>query len=206
MRWAQLLLKIPGNWMTKLVENHHDINIRVLSCMPYKSNGGRGLMRLGSKNLSYYLNKIRHEQGVVSANFSRVSEKSAFGEVVVDKCAACTALNKSSCFMISSKSRADGWLEWAVAADSNSLIYDLLDLLGKKACEVQLLRISSSNWALTQRQEEILWFAFNNGYFEYPRRISLRELSLVFDVSPSTMSEILRAGQRRIFNEYFSSA
>ncbi len=68
-----------------------------------------------------------------------------------------------------------------------------------------MTRISGSSGAsgLTLRQKEILQFAYSNGYYEYPRRISLRELSKIFDISSSTMSEILRAGQRRIFSEYF---
>lgn len=60
------------------------------------------------------------------------------GEVVIDKCAACMALKQSDCFMISSKSRSDGWLEWVVAAESNNAIHDLVNLLGKNKCEVQL--------------------------------------------------------------------
>jgi len=107
--------------------------------------------------------------------------------------------------MLSSKSRGEEWLEWAVAAESNSAIHDLVNQLGKNKCEVQLNRISGSSGAsgLTLRQEEILQFAYSNGYYEYPRRVNLRVLSRIFDVSPSTMSEILRAGQRRIFSEYF---
>jgi predicted DNA binding protein len=85
------------------------------------------------------------------------------------------------------------------------MIHDLIEKLKKNRCDVHLTKISASHGTsgLTQRQDEILQFAYNNGYYEYPRRISLRNLSVIFDISPSTMSEILRAGQRRIFSEYF---
>jgi len=85
------------------------------------------------------------------------------------------------------------------------MIYDFFELLQKYGCEVQLLRISApyGNRGLTQRQDELLMFAYSNGYFEYPKRIRIGEISRTFDVSPSTVSEILRAGQRRIFKEYF---
>ncbi len=205
MRWAILRLQIPDNWMMQLLQEHN-VDIRVFGCIPYQSRGGRGLVRLNSdENLVAILNRIRSRKDVVKASFSSESDRAVVGEVVIEKCAACIALKQSDCFMVSSRSRSGGWLEWAVAADNNSMVHDLVYLLEKNKCEVQLTRISGSSGAsgLTLRQEEILQFAYSNGYYEYPRRISLRDLSRIFDISPSTMSEILRAGQRRIFSEYF---
>lgn len=184
----------------------HNVDIRVFGCIPYQSRGGRGLVRLSSdENLQVILNRIRSRKDVIKASFSSESDRAVVGEVVIEKCAACIALKQSDCFMVSSRSRSGGWLEWAVAAENNSMVHDLVYLLEKNKCEVQLTRISGSSGAsgLTLRQEEILQFAYSNGYYEYPRRISLRDLSRIFDISPSTMSEILRAGQRRIFSEYF---
>ncbi len=205
MRWAILRLQIPDNWMMQLLQEHN-VDIRVFGCIPYQSRGGRGLVRLSSdENLEVILNRIRSRKDVLKASFSSESDRAVVGEVVIEKCAACIALKQSDCFMVSSRSRDGGWLEWAVAAENNSMVHDLVYLLEKNKCEVQLTRISGSSGAsgLTLRQEEILQFAYSNGYYEYPRRISLRDLSRIFDISPSTMSEILRAGQRRIFSEYF---
>ncbi len=205
MRWAILRLQIPDNWMMQLLQEHN-VDIRVFGCIPYQSRGGRGLVRLSSdENLQVILNRIRSRKDVLKASFSSESDRAVVGEVVIEKCAACIALKQSDCFMVSSRSRDGGWLEWAVAAENNSMVHDLVYLLEKNKCEVQLTRISGSSGAsgLTLRQEEILQFAYSNGYYEYPRRVSLRDLSRIFDISPSTMSEILRAGQRRIFSEYF---
>ena len=52
--------------------------------------------------------------------------------------------------------------------------------------------------ALTARQEEILGAALAEGYFEFPRRISLTNLSELVGIRPSTFSEILRGAERRI--------
>lgn len=200
-----MLLRIPDNWMTQLLSDH-DVHIRVFGCMPYESRGGRGLMRISSdENLDTLLDDVRRRREVLRASFSRISERAVVGEVVIDRCAACMALKQSDCFMVSSRSSIRGWLEWTVAAESNGTISDLVGLLKRHGCEAQLIQVSSSSGGcgLTPRQEEILQFAYSNGYFEYPRRIRLRDLSLIFDVSSSTMSEILRAGQRRIFSEYF---
>jgi predicted DNA binding protein len=52
--------------------------------------------------------------------------------------------------------------------------------------------------ALTARQEEVLGKALVKGYFEFPRRISLTNLSELVGVRPSTLSEILRSAERRV--------
>jgi predicted DNA binding protein len=40
--------------------------------------------------------------------------------------------------------------------------------------------------------------AMANGYFDFPRKISLTGLSQLVGVKPSTLSEILRSAERRI--------
>ncbi len=205
MRWGVLLLRIPDNWMTELLQVY-DMKIRVMGCRPYGKNGGRGLVRIGSENnLDEILGSIQKRKEVVRTSFSHASDCEVVGEVVLDRCAACTALRRSDCFMVSSSSKPDGWLKWHVAAESNGAICDLADLLKRNGCEVVLGEISAPArvHGLTQRQEEILLFAHSNGYFEYPKGIKLRDLSGIFNVSSSTISEILRAGQRRVFAEYF---
>ena len=51
---------------------------------------------------------------------------------------------------------------------------------------------------LTERQKEIVVTAVARGYFEFPRKVSLTELSRLVGVRPSTLSEILRSAERRI--------
>jgi len=52
--------------------------------------------------------------------------------------------------------------------------------------------------ALTARQEQVLGTALAQGYFEFPRKISLTNLSELVGVRPSTLSEILRSAERRV--------
>ena len=52
---------------------------------------------------------------------------------------------------------------------------------------------------LTWRQEEVIVTAVARGYFDFPRAISLTGLSKLVGVRPSTLSEILRSAERRVF-------
>jgi len=56
---------------------------------------------------------------------------------------------------------------------------------------------------LTGRQEEIIRIALDKGYFDCPKKTSIRELSRMFGISKSTLSEVLRLGQKKIIKSYF---
>ena len=56
---------------------------------------------------------------------------------------------------------------------------------------------------MSLRQKEVLEVACNLGYFTYPRKISLTELSKYLKISKSTLSEILRTAENKIIHSYF---
>ena len=56
---------------------------------------------------------------------------------------------------------------------------------------------------LTARQEQIIKIAFEQGYFQFPRRVSVSDLAVRLKISKSTLSEILRKGEEKIMTEYF---
>ncbi|MEE8400950.1 MAG: helix-turn-helix domain-containing protein, partial [Candidatus Hydrothermarchaeaceae archaeon] len=56
---------------------------------------------------------------------------------------------------------------------------------------------------LTQKEDEIVREAICRGYFDTPKRAGVRELAKEFAISISTLSEILRKGQKKILLSYF---
>jgi predicted DNA binding protein len=58
---------------------------------------------------------------------------------------------------------------------------------------------------LTERQEMALWLALEAGFFDYPKKIDISELSRKLKISPSTLSEIIRRGIRRLLEYYFET-
>ena len=57
--------------------------------------------------------------------------------------------------------------------------------------------------AMTDRQREVLRHALDVGYFERPRETSATELAAHFDLNRATVSQHLRAAQRKIFTGLF---
>ena len=56
---------------------------------------------------------------------------------------------------------------------------------------------------MTKKQEKVLWIALKMGFFEFPRKIHMRELSEKLGISMSNLSEILRRGLRRLVEAHF---
>lgn len=207
MRWAVLNIKIPHNWMTDILEDNliKIENIHVLNCKRHKDKGGKGIIKIISKNdnITDIIEFINSHENVLKTDFSRLSGNMLIGEIILDNCPACTALNSSECFMISSKS-IDDHIQWTVTGRKNVDIYNLLNYLKIHGCDVYLKKISSpSDFNITERQKEVLRYAFDKGYFEYPKKIKIKDISTAFNIANSTVSEILRGGQRAIFSEYF---
>ena len=64
-----------------------------------------------------------------------------------------------------------------------------------------------ANWAenvLTDRQHEVLLKALSLGYFEFPREVNHTALAKVLGMRPSTLTEILRATQKKITKHYLN--
>jgi predicted DNA binding protein len=69
---------------------------------------------------------------------------------------------------------------------------------------LQVGRFESRMKVLTEKQQRILWIALQTGYFDYPRRVDSEALSRRLGISPSTLTEIIRRGTRRLLEHFFN--
>ena len=56
---------------------------------------------------------------------------------------------------------------------------------------------------LTERQKEIVYYAFENGYFEIPRKTHSSDLAEHFGISQSAITEHIRKIQKTLFSSIF---
>ncbi len=203
---AELLVRIPRNWMSEVTERF-EVRMRIVDRKAYGSHGVQDLveLELGEAAPAEVLRAIRGNPFVAKASLNPEDRGRALASVST-RCMACHALATSSCFLVRAHTRPDGLLDWELIADDRGAVAALVARLEKAGCEVTLghLKEVEDEEALTRRQEEILRVAFERGYFDYPKRVSIRDLAATFHVSISTISEILRKGQTKVFASYFS--
>ena len=203
---AIISLKIPENWMSEIVKAH-PATIKVIDCMPFGRAGGRGLVEIKALDdeMSEIVEEIRMLPSICKIDIASSEKGKVIGAVATNKCVACRALTGSDCFLTSASSKKDGRIEWTLITGGKASLQQLFKKLEEFRCQAELIRISNINDKdiLTARQKEIVLIALEKGYFDYPKKTNIRELANDFGISISTLSEILRKGQRKIILEYF---
>lgn len=121
-------------------------------------------------------------------------------------CKTCHAILSNKSFLVRGYSIGDSRIIYEFIAPSFSSYQKILNDLRNNNIKYRVLKvknIASEKRVLTPRQERVLWYALTLGYFDYPRRIKTEELARILDMSPSTLSEVLRRGIRRLLEDYF---
>ncbi|HEY4705805.1 MAG TPA: helix-turn-helix domain-containing protein [Thermoplasmata archaeon] len=202
---ARLTVNVPRSWMAELWDRYR-AKVRVIDRKPVGRHGVRDLVEILAKDATpeEVIEAIRRNAFVQRASLQSTKAGKALASVTT-KCLACSALAASSCFLVRATTQESGSLVWDLVAEDRDAVKGLVGSLGEAGVAATLDKLSeaSDEDALTHRQEEILRAAFERGYFDYPKNIGVRELASMFHVSTSTVSEILRKGQKKVLREYF---
>lgn len=203
---AVLRITPPHSWIKRVTDSFPAV-IRILDCRNLQ--GQKGVQELfeitSSPELSdKIIAHLRHDDYVYDIDVVKGKAGRIIGSLKTKKCTACKTFACASCFYISGTTRSDGRLEWTLLG-SDTMIKTLVKELEEEGVEVEVVKVSrlSGEDELTARQEQILQIALEKGYFEFPKNITLRQLAKILDVSPATLTEILRRGQKRILQEHF---
>ena len=208
MREAVLLIKMPDSWMAD-IGTKYDRPIKFLDCMPYEGAGGKGLIEIDSikGDVSELIEMIRKHPNVKDVDLSPSPDGCTIASISCEnKCAACKSLMDSNCFLISASSAKNGFIKWRVLVGEGKSLTELMDKLKEHGCEVELkssARITRKR-ILTERQDEIIRTAFENGYYNIPKKTTIEELAKIINISKSTLAEILQRAERKVIWQHFN--
>ena len=204
---AVLNIRIPELWVTPLTEKY-DAEV---SCQigGHSTKTGWGIVTIkGEDNtIDSMVEEIRAHSSVGRVEIKDRQPGMVSLLVDVVRCRACKVLITSKAFMVYPVDIRKGRMKWLLITDTNKTVGKLSEALEQVDCDVKLERITplGDKGVLTGRQEEIIQAAFASGYFDFPRKIGSPKLAKQLGISVSTLSEVMRAAQRRIFSEYIRS-
>lgn len=91
-------------------------------------------------------------------------------------------------------------LKWEVLVRTSTELNKLLLSLRRQGRDATVISESpvNQNELLTARQKQVLMIATKNGFFDFPRRMGLTELSDELHIDPSTLSETIRKAEGKI--------
>ncbi len=204
---AILAIETPVEWKQELTSKYH-AKIAILDCLPYQDEGNRDLVEIEVEEqyVDMVLDDLKKNPEVDLVDLTVVDRGRIKGAVATNECVACCSMVGSEAFLLEASMNKAGKTVWRLLATDKEAIRQIVSELEDHRYGVELMKLTSvdADELMTSRQEDILQIAFERGYFDYPKRISLRDLASMFDISISTLSEMLRKGQRKIMEEYFA--
>jgi hypothetical protein len=181
----------------------HGAKLNIVDCKSFNKTGMSLLMELrgNEQDVRAATTAIRHLDGV-----RQVIEGEGPGDampllVVLDRPAICRASSDVAIVCLDCPLNSEAQpASWRFIARKTSDFRQVLTRLSKEGIETRIEDVAplERKATLTGRQKEIMATAVAQGYFEFPRKISLTGLSELVGVKPSTLSEILRSAERRI--------
>ncbi len=196
----------PHGWL-KIAADKYSATVRILDSKIPRPNVVDHLFDINVKPelADQLLEDIRHDEDVISMEIVKSTGGRIHGSISTSRCTICKDVAASKCFL-ASVSIEKGAALWTVLG-SHAASAELLTSLEKKGIpfELRLKRNLEEKELLTARQEHILFIALQRGYFDFPKKADLKALAAETGVKTSTLTEILRRGQKKVLQEYFTN-
>jgi len=187
----------------KKVANESGVRLTVADCRDFNLKGMSMLLQLEGdrRGMQLAVKGLRRLKGVRHLYDTGVNGSKTLCLTVLDRPNLCDAsLGTGVVCMQCPYNEAEVNPMWQVLVSRPDDVRELISRLQRRGVSASIKSISQVNQEelLTGRQKEILAMAISLGYFDFPRKISLTELSKKVAIKPSTLSEVLRNAERKI--------
>lgn len=207
MKTLKLKTRPQHSWLRKL---HQECigeidELKLIDCrfIPDKELVQMYFILRAKSNLKNILKSIRTAEDVVKSEIFIIEPRTALGSVTVSRCEICSTIAKSGCHVKKAITK-EGMLEWEIMGSSKNIRFIMDSLLNHNfdflIADLENLRMNKR--ILTAKQEKVLRLAYELGYFDFPRRVSLKEIAEKAGSNISTVSEILRRAVKNLIKSY----
>jgi predicted DNA binding protein len=174
------------------------------------NEGCKGLKKLRESEIEgYILSDIRRGKGNITSHLIRIPSTEVAkvpntftkaGNVFrfdSHGCKVCNAIETQKAFLVSGRHLNDSTIIYSFVAPNFTAYKEIVATLEAEGFKPKILEVTkfeAKTKNLTEKQERVLWFALKMGFFNFPRKITMRELSRRLGIALSTTSEISRRG------------
>lgn len=202
MRLASLLVKIPVNWNGCLAGSSEP-SIKILKRAPDEGTGGQSRPQIDNEprlSQDELIGRIMDAVPDCSTQLMVMGPGRYIGTVELERCAACRLMADSGCFMDSASNKEGGMMQWNVIAPNTAALRNLVSKVRDLGCQIEIEKISVLRTAseLTVAQENVLQMAYDLGYFDIPRKITLDKLAKRLEISKANLDIMLRRAQKKL--------
>ncbi|MDD1756134.1 MAG: helix-turn-helix domain-containing protein [Methanomassiliicoccales archaeon] len=195
----------PKSWILE-VFSRYNAKMRIHDCTPFGRKGSQALIEVdvdpGTLN-TLHASIISHPD-VLKFDIAHKEDGKIIGSVAAKNWTECSTIMNSDCYVKDARWCSSGMMEWRLLTPTQAALKDLIANVQNKGCEVWLRNKKTLDTAhiLTARQEYVIIKANELGYYNYPRGITAIGLSRQLNISPSTLSEILKRAEQNLIEFY----
>ncbi len=182
------------------------VNVEIIQCSMLSQNAGCSMIKIidskgrhrSQLEQNYYSN-LHGECSII-----KIGANQYLATVMNNECELSHIVAESGLFLTSAKPVTDDLIEWTVIAANSTYIRNFIKRAKNAGYNVvrRLMVDPNPELRLTARQEEVMTFALENGYYEIPKRITIDDLCRKFDCSKSTLSVVMRSAEKKIIELY----
>ncbi|MBD3255438.1 MAG: hypothetical protein GF383_10115, partial [Candidatus Lokiarchaeota archaeon] len=201
---AKFNINIPkSKWLAVFSNQFSHLNIKILSKYLISNDIGITSLQIKGPITGQTKNKLIQILSLESFQILHTEPNLLILNVKVEDPYILNALIKTELLLRYPLKVKNGKIHLKVLA-VRSKVDQFLSELEKNNIKFDLISIShyAHSAILTQKQAEVLKRAYEEGYYEIPRRISLSKLAKKLDISPSALSELFRRIHFRLANNY----
>lgn len=201
---VSLTLSIPNRtWIGSVSREFPDARFRVHSA---QSCGGLGIgvVELLSQNPGAVVREIRQYDAVRTIEVFLQEDDRALLQLEAENPILLRLLDRTGVPVQTPFVIADGRVNWELTTTQDRLS-SLATTLERSDLEYILERVTDRHQfdtILTDRQDEVLETALEQGYYDSPRRCTQEELADHLDLAKSTCSELLHRAEERVLKRF----
>lgn len=153
------------------------------------------------------LDRLEGETHLGKYTINRVSNTHYVAMVINNNCTVAQMVSESGCFITSASRVGDNEICWTVVGMDSGSIKKLMEVLREcgYAVEKTASFLPDVTPTLTMKQEAALKMAFENGYYEIPRKHNIHELCAKLEKSTSSFDVTLRTAEKKIISYYLQN-
>jgi|Deesub1362B_J571_1020462.scaffolds.fasta_scaffold00005_301 predicted DNA binding protein len=203
-------IKVPYCW-TGVIFRRYSKVVRILNYkIDIKRNVITDLVQIyldKDTNIDTLMEQIRLMDSVVDARIREFHKGTLVLEVTSRGCPLYSILKYDSLCFKSENIKADGCIEMLLSVRKRRYINYIIKKIKKEAWNIRIenIKLHPRKHPISLRQEAIIKTALDLGYYDCPKKITLRALADILGISPSTLNEALRKAEKKIISSYFSS-
>ncbi|MBE8540588.1 helix-turn-helix domain-containing protein [Geoglobus acetivorans] len=192
----QIRTKLPENCALGVIKAMQNVITKVEGLTDV-GESIKGLFQIKGRDISRSLSELPEtcDSIVLSKDEAKILIKE-------HTCMVALPILQSGC-ILKNVDVSDSTLIWDLICDDEAF-KSLMSKLEDYGVEFDILyKGKPSKTGTTYREEEILRFALERGYFDFPKKIRLEEIADHFGIASSTLSEILRRGMKKVLERHF---